>query len=198
MRLVPAAADTGIVFIRTDITDRDEASIPALFGSVCDVTLSTKIGNSHGHVVGTIEHLLAALAGMRVDNVIVEIDGPEVPIMDGSAQPFVDLMHSVGIVELDAVRRALRVKKPVRVSQGDSYCELLPEDGCVFEAEIDFQSGAIGRQAISLTLWPKILTWMSPVRVRSACCIRLKPCTARGLHWAVPLKTPFWLMVMSS
>ena len=64
MRLVPAAADTGIVFIRTDIADRDEASIPALFGSVCDVTLSTKIGNSHGHVVGTIEHLLAALAGM--------------------------------------------------------------------------------------------------------------------------------------
>ncbi|MEC8246783.1 MAG: UDP-3-O-acyl-N-acetylglucosamine deacetylase, partial [Pseudomonadota bacterium] len=152
MRLVPAAADTGIVFIRTDIADRDEASIPALFGSVCDVTLSTKIGNSHGHVVGTIEHLLAALAGMRVDNVIVEIDGPEVPIMDGSAQPFVDLMHSVGIVELDAVRRALRVKKPVRVSQGDSYCELLPEDGCVFEAEIDFQSGAIGRQAYQLDL----------------------------------------------
>ena len=79
MRLVPAAADTGIVFIRTDITDRDEASIPALFGCVCDVTLSTKIGNSHGHVVGTVEHLLAALAGMRVDNVIVEIDGPEGP-----------------------------------------------------------------------------------------------------------------------
>ena len=94
------SSDTGVVFIRTDIADRDEASIPALFGSVCDVTLSTKIGNSHGHVVGTIEHLLAALAGMQVDNVIVEIDGPEVPIMDGSAQPFVDLMRSVGTVEL--------------------------------------------------------------------------------------------------
>lgn len=152
MRLVPAAADTGIVFIRTDISDRDEASIPALFGSVCDVTLSTKIGNSHGHVVGTIEHLLAALAGMRVDNVIVEIDGPEVPIMDGSAQPFVDLVRGAGVIELNAVRRALRVKQPVRVSQGDSYCELLPEDGCVFEAEIDFQSGAIGRQAYQLDL----------------------------------------------
>ena len=152
MRLLPAAADTGIVFIRTDISDRDEASIPALFGSVCDVTLSTKIGNSHGHVVGTIEHLLAALAGMRVDNVFIEIDGPEVPIMDGSAQPFVDLVRGAGVIELDAVRRALRVKQPVRVSQGDSYCELLPEDGCVFEAEIDFQSGAIGRQSYQLDL----------------------------------------------
>ena len=152
MRLLPAAADTGIVFIRTDISDRDEASIPALFSSVCDVTLSTKIGNSHGHVVGTIEHLLAALAGMRVDNVFIEIDGPEVPIMDGSAQPFVDLVRGAGVIELDAVRRALRVKQPVRVSQGDSYCELLPEDGCIFEAEIDFQSGAIGRQSYQLDL----------------------------------------------
>ena len=152
MRLLPAAANTGIIFVRTDIADREEGTIPALFGSVCDVTLSTKIGNSHGHVVGTIEHLLAALAGLRVDNIIVEIDGPEVPIMDGSAQPFVDLVRGAGLVELEAARRALRVKKPVRVTQGDSYCELLPENGCVFEAEIDFQSSAIGRQAYQLDL----------------------------------------------
>ena len=92
------------------------------------------------------------MAGIEVEIVIVEIDGPVVPILDGSAQPFVDLMRSVGTVELNAVRRALRVKKPVRVSQGDSFCELLPEDGCVFEAEIDFQSGAIGRQAYQLDL----------------------------------------------
>ena len=110
MRLVPAVADTGIVFIRTDIADRDEASIPALFGRVCDVTLSTKIRNSQGHVVGTIEHLLAALAGMRVDNVIVEIDGPEVPIMDGSAQPFVDLMNNVGIFKSDESTAILEIE----------------------------------------------------------------------------------------
>ena len=152
MRLLPAAADIGIVFIRSDIANRDEASIPALFGSVCDVTLSTKIGNSHGHVVGTVEHLLAALAGLRVDNVIVEVDGPEVPIMDGSAQPFIELVHQAGITTLDEGRRALRVKQAVRVSNSDSYCELLPEDGCVFEAEIDFQSCAIGRQAYQIDL----------------------------------------------
>ena len=151
MRLRPAAADTGIVFIRTDVAE-DEAVIPALCASVCDVTLSSKIGNRFGHVVGTVEHLMAALAGLRVDNAIVEIDAPEVPIMDGSAAPFVKLIERAGTRELNASRRIVRIKKPVRVENGDSYCELLPDNETVFEAEIDFESNAIGRQTYEMKL----------------------------------------------
>ena len=151
MRLRPAAADTGIVFIRTDVAE-DEAVIPALCASVCDVTLSSKIGNRFGHVVGTVEHLMAAFAGLRVDNAIVEIDAPEVPIMDGSAAPFVKLIERAGMRELNASRRIVRIKKPVRVENGDSYCELVPDNETVFEAEIDFESNAIGRQTYEMKL----------------------------------------------
>ena len=151
MRLRPAAADTGIVFIRTDVAE-DEAVIPALCASVCDVTLSSKIGNRFGHVVGTVEHLMAAFAGLRIDNAIVEIDAPEVPIMDGSAAPFVKLIERAGTRELNASRRVVRIKRPVRVENGDSYCELLPDNETVFEAEIDFESNAIGRQTYEMKL----------------------------------------------
>jgi len=152
LRLRPAAADTGIVFMRTDIETPEEAVIPALCASVCEVTLSSKIGNRFGHVVGTVEHLMAALAGLRVDNAIIEIDAPEVPIMDGSAKPFVAMIQKAGLRELGVSRRVVRIKKPVRVGNGDSYCELVPDDESVFEAEIDFESGAIGRQFYALKL----------------------------------------------
>ncbi len=152
IRLRPAAADTGIVFIRTDIENQQEAIIPALCASVCEVTLSSKIGNQFGHVVGTVEHLMAALAGLRVDNAIIEIDGPEVPIMDGSAKPFVQAIDKAGLRELGVSRRVVRIKKPIRVERGDSYCELLPDNESVFEAEIDFKSNAIGRQSYELKL----------------------------------------------
>ena len=127
IRLLPAAADTGIVFLRTDIETEAEAIIPALCASVCEVTLSSKIGNRFGHVVGTVEHLMAAFAGLRIDNAIVEIDAAEVPIMDGSAKPFVELINRAGIRELSVSRRVVRVTKPVRVENGDAYCELLPD-----------------------------------------------------------------------
>lgn len=152
LTLRPAPADHGIVFIRTDVEAQEEASIPALCASVCEVTLSSKIGNAFGHKVGTVEHLMAALAFLRVDNARVEIDAPEVPIMDGSAQPFVDAIGKVGIRELGLARRVVRIKKPVRVEHGDSYCELLPDDERVFEAAIDFESGAIGQQSYELKL----------------------------------------------
>lgn len=152
IRLLPAAADTGIVFVRTDIEDAAEAVIPALCASVCEVSLSSKIGNRFGHVVGTVEHLMAAFAGLRIDNAIVEIDAAEVPIMDGSAKPFVELVNRAGIRELGVSRRIVRVTKPVRVQNGDAYCELLPDSERVFEAEIDFDCGAIGRQSYAVTL----------------------------------------------
>jgi UDP-3-O-[3-hydroxymyristoyl] N-acetylglucosamine deacetylase len=152
LTLRPAPADTGIVFIRTDVEPAVEAYIPAVCGSVCDLTLSSKIGNKFGHVVGTVEHLLAALAGLRVDNAIIEIDGPEVPIMDGSAQPFIELIERAGVCELPVSRRVVRIKQAIRVENSDSYCELVPDTECVFEAEIDFESGAIGRQAYEMKM----------------------------------------------
>ena len=152
LTLRPAPADTGIVFIRTDVEPAAEAYIPAVCGSVCDVTLYSKIGNKFGHVVGTVEHLLAALAGLRVDNAIIEIDGPEVPIMDGSAQPFIELIERAGVCELPVSRRVVRIKQAIRVENSDSYCELVPDTECVFEAEIDFESGAIGRQAYEMKM----------------------------------------------
>lgn len=152
IRVLPAAANTGIVFLRTDIENQSEAVIPALCASVCEVTLSSKIGNRFGHVVGTVEHLMAAFAGLRIDNAIVEIDAAEVPIMDGSAKPFVELIKRAEIRELGVSRRVVRVTKPVRVENGDAYCELLPDNERVFEAEIDFDCGAIGRQSYALTL----------------------------------------------
>ena len=152
LTLRPAPADTGIVFIRTDVEPAAEAYIPAVCGSVCDVTLSSKIGNKFGHVVGTVEHLLAALAGLRVDNAIIEIDGPEVPIMDGSAKPFIELIERAGVCELPVSRRVVRIKQAIRVENSDSYCELVPDTECVFEAEIDFESGAIGRQAYEMKM----------------------------------------------
>ncbi len=152
MTLRPAAADTGIMFIRSDVENVTEASIPAVCGSVCDVTLSSRIGNEFGHSVGTVEHLLAALAGMRIDNAIIEVDSTEVPAMDGSARPFVALIEKTGIYELPVSRRVIRIKQAIRVENNDSYCELLPDEESVFETEIDFESDAIGRQTYEMKL----------------------------------------------
>ncbi len=151
MTLRPAAANTGIEFVRTDVA-AGEGRVAALTASICEVTLSSKIGNQHGHMVGTIEHLMAALSGLGVDNAIVEIDAAEVPIMDGSAKPFAKIIKQAGIQELDAARRIIRIVQAVRVENGDSYCELVPDNERVFEAEIDFDCGAIGRQAYELSL----------------------------------------------
>lgn len=144
--LRPAPANTGIVFVRTDIENPEESIIPALFSHVCQVTLCTTIGNRFGHTVGTIEHLMAALAGLGVDNAIVEVDGSEVPVLDGSACEFVKMIDEAGLQELPEPRRILRIKKPVRVEDDGKFCELLPDDESVYEAQIDFDNALIGSQ----------------------------------------------------
>jgi len=154
MTVRPAPVDNGIVFVRKDMKNADDRSIPAICGRVIDGRLSSKIGNQHGCEVGTIEHVMAALAMLGIDNAFIEVNGPEVPIMDGSAAPFVTLLRRAGKVELAAARRVLRIKKPVRVDVGDAYCELLPDTETVFEAEIDFESSAIGRQSHTMKLSP--------------------------------------------
>ena len=146
MRLCPAPADHGVVFVRTDITDRDNR-IAARFDNVSDTTLNTRLSNAAGVSVSTVEHLMAAFAGCGVYNVLVEIDGPEVPIMDGSARRFVRDILAVGVAQLHAPLRAWKVSREVRFEDGEVSATLRPHDGLTIDFEIDFEDAAIGRQA---------------------------------------------------
>jgi UDP-3-O-[3-hydroxymyristoyl] N-acetylglucosamine deacetylase len=148
MTLRPAPANHGIAFRRTDLR-RD---IRARYDSVVDTRLSTVLGDG-GARVATVEHLMAALAGCGIDNVVVELDGPEPPILDGSAAPFVFLLDCAGSVEQDAPRSAIEIRKTVRVTDGDAFAELRPGTaGLEMALSIDYAAAAIGRQALSLHL----------------------------------------------
>lgn len=149
--LRPAEPNTGIVFRRTDIAGSG-AVIPALWDHVGDTRLNTCLSNGQGVTVRTIEHLMAAFAGTGIDNVIVDINGPEVPVMDGSAQPFVFLIECAGIAEQDAPRRALRILDPVSVRVEDKSATLMPDDSFTLHFEIDFASKVVGRQELALDL----------------------------------------------
>jgi len=137
--LLPAPEDTGIVFQRTDHPGI-AGVIPARFDRVTDTKLGTTIGNVYGVKVHTVEHLMAAIAGCGVTNLIVEIDGAEVPIMDGSAAPFVFLVECAGLVQQTSAQRAIRVRETVRVEEGDKYAELRPGIGFSAELEIAFEN----------------------------------------------------------
>ncbi len=150
LTLKPALAGTGIVFRRVDLAGSPE--IPARWDHVVDTAMCTTIGIEGGIRVGTVEHLMSAFAGCHVDNAIVEINGPEVPVMDGSAQPFVFLIECAGIVDQDRQRRVIEILKPVKVEQGGKSAELLPSDNFSVDFEIDFASSAVARQSIRLEL----------------------------------------------
>src|SRR5579864_4280977 len=144
----PAPADHGIVFRRVDLG----VEIAARFDSVVDTRLATVLGFGEARI-GTVEHVMAALAGCGIDNVVVELDGPEPPILDGSAAPYVFLLDCAGSVEQDAPRSAIEVRRPVRVTDGDAFAELRPgAAGLEMALSIDFAAAAIGRQALSLQL----------------------------------------------
>jgi UDP-3-O-[3-hydroxymyristoyl] N-acetylglucosamine deacetylase len=147
----PAPAGTGIIFIRTDVTDRDNR-VPALGEAVTQTRLGTVISNPAGVSVATIEHLMAAMAAMNVDNAIVELDGPEVPIMDGSAEPFVQMLDRAGVREQDAPRRFIEILEPVEVLEPGKRATLLPADCFEMAFEIVFDSPAIGRQAVDMAI----------------------------------------------
>lgn len=151
MTLRPAAVDSGIVFVRSDLP-ADRNLIPASWDRVVDTRLCTILGNEHGSTVSTVEHLMAALAGCGIDNALVEVDGPEVPIMDGSSAPFVFLVECAGIVQQSAPRRAIRIVKPVGVEDGNARAWLTPGTGFACSFKIDFASAAIDRQKHSLSL----------------------------------------------
>jgi UDP-3-O-[3-hydroxymyristoyl] N-acetylglucosamine deacetylase len=155
--LHPAEANHGVAFLRTGLPDGRERVIDARHLTVTATELCTVIGDRETGAVATIEHLMAALTGLGIDNVLVEIDGPEVPILDGSAAPYVDAIDQVGIVTLGASRRYLKVLKPIRVSQGKAFAELLPNDRHFrLDVEIDFPTPIIGRQRKVLDLSPAV------------------------------------------
>jgi UDP-3-O-[3-hydroxymyristoyl] N-acetylglucosamine deacetylase len=146
MTLHPAAPDTGIVFRRAG----SAVEIRANWANTIESPLSTVLSNGGGNTVGTVEHLMAALAGAAVDNAIIELDGREVPIMDGSSAPFLFLIECAGIAEQDAARRAIKVLKEVSITEDGATAALLPDHGFSMSFEIDFDNPLIRRQDICL------------------------------------------------
>src|SRR3982074_3187993 len=152
----PASVDAGFIFVRTGL-DGCDREVSATAESVIATEFATVLGDRDGPLVSTAEHVLAALRGMGVDNATIEVDGPEVPIMDGSAAAFVAAIDQAGIVTQSAARRFIQVLKPVQVAIGDSFGELRPHAaGFRAEVEIDFANPVIGRQSFSLDLSPEI------------------------------------------
>src|SRR5829696_6123268 len=157
MTLHPAEAGHGIAFLRTGLPGGLDRIIDARHLSVTATELCTVVGDRDGGAVATIEHLLAALTGLGVDNVLVEIDGPEVPILDGSSAEFVDSIDQVGIVAMNTSRRYLKVVRPIRVTQGRGFAELVPNDRAFrLDVEIDFPTPVIGRQRKAVELSPSL------------------------------------------
>lgn len=147
----PASAEYGVWFERTDVVDRDPM-IPARWDAVSNTDLNTRISNADDVSVSTIEHLMAALAGCGVHNALIKIDGPEVPLLDGSSAPFVTQILARGIRKLNAPVRSIRVLKPVTVTKGEAKATLLPADELEIDFEIDFADRVIGQQSKKLNM----------------------------------------------
>ncbi|MFB6435121.1 MAG: UDP-3-O-acyl-N-acetylglucosamine deacetylase [Candidatus Malihini olakiniferum] len=137
----PAPANTGVIYRRTDLNP--PVDFPADAKSVRDTMLCTCLVNEHDVRISTVEHLNAALAGLGVDNIMIDVDAPEIPIMDGSASPFVYLLLDAGIEDLNCTKKFVRIKKAVRVADGDKWAELTPYNGFSLDFTIDFNHSAI-------------------------------------------------------
>lgn len=150
-RIHPAEAGFGIRFRRTDVVP-ERGDIPARYDLVTDTTLCTRLTNAAGVSVSTVEHLMAAIAGCGVTDALITLDGPEVPIMDGSAAPFVRGIFGAGLAPLDGPHRAIRILEPVEVRDGERMARLVPAERFAVGFEIVFPDPAIGRQTLSRTL----------------------------------------------
>jgi len=149
--VLPAEVNNGIYFIRKDIPDHKNL-IRARWYNVIESQLSTMLANHNGVTVSTVEHLMAALHGSGIDNAQIELDGPEVPIMDGSAEPFIKTMERVGTKDQVVRRNVIWLKKPIEVRDGDKYAILLPSNTSRVTVEIDFPDSIIGSQTRSVEL----------------------------------------------
>ena len=153
--LHPAEADVGLRFLVSK-RGRIVADIPAEVANVKNLTLCTVIGDDTGISVGTVEHLLAALRGLGIDNCYIEVDSKEVPIMDGSSAAFVEALDEIGTRELSESRKFIKVLKPIRVEEGDCWGEIAPHQGFKLDVEIDFDTPLIGRQRLALEMAPDV------------------------------------------
>lgn len=151
LRLVPAESGRGLWFRRTDVAP-GISWIPAIWSAVEQVELCTRIRNAAGVTVSTIEHVMAAIAGCGIHNLTVEIDGPEVPILDGSSAPFVEAILSAGVELQSGSVRAIQVRDVIEVRNGPAYARLEPADALEIDFQIDFSDAAIGRQSKRLSL----------------------------------------------
>ncbi|MGF0538574.1 UDP-3-O-acyl-N-acetylglucosamine deacetylase [Agrobacterium sp. ES01] len=145
LNFLPAEADSGIVFHRLH-ENGSVTELKAVSSQVGNTDLCTVLGVQADRSIATIEHVMAAIYALGIDNLVIEVDGAEMPIMDGSSEPFIDAINQVGIRNLRAKRRYIRVIKPVRIEAGASWAEFRPHHGTRFEVEIDFDSPLIGRQ----------------------------------------------------
>lgn len=151
MMVQPAPADTGYLFVREDVPI-GRTEIPARWNAVTDTRLSTTVSNRFGIKVATIEHLMAALRASGIDNARIVLNGPEVPILDGSAEPFIRLIRHVGVCAQRAERKVIVVRKPVRVEDNGKAAALLPDIHPSIDMTIEFDTGAIGRQQLSVQM----------------------------------------------
>ncbi len=154
--LLPADVDSGVVFQRSDIDSDQQSDIQAIVSSVGATDLCTVLGDPAGVHVKTVEHLMAALVALHVDNVIIEVDSAEIPVMDGSSEVFVDAIDQVGLMRQSRARRYLRVLKEVRFDMGPCWGMFTPYEGTRYEVEIDFSEEIIGRQTFAADLTPDV------------------------------------------
>ena len=166
LTLAPASADAGITFVRMDVG----VEIPARSERVVDTTLSTSIGEGSTRIA-TVEHVMAALHGMGIDNCRVEVDGPEVPILDGSAAPFVVLIHEAGVRLLPAGKRYLVVERPVEIRDGDKLARLEPGEGFSVDFTADFGHPLITNQSFRVTLSDRVFE-REVARARTFCFLK--------------------------
>lgn len=160
--LHPAPEDTGIVFVGSGLLAQNDADstsyteIPASYEAVSNVTLCTVLKAADGVTLATVEHLMAAITGLGIDNLVIEFDSHEVPIMDGSSAAFVSAIDEVGVRQLSAPRKFIKVIKPVRIEDGTAFSEFIPCNTTRFDVEIDFSNPLIGRQRLALDLTPSV------------------------------------------
>ena len=154
--LTPAGPDTGIVFIRSDLNkSKKKNRIEAISSNVSSTYFCTELTNSDGVSVLTVEHLMAAFAGARIDNIEIHINGNEIPIMDGSSIEFIKLIDKSGIVKLDKNSKFIRILKPIEIVKGQSIARFVPNDKSMIETEINFNHSKIGNQNIAFEFTPQ-------------------------------------------
>ena len=151
MTLQPAEAGTGIVFHRSDVGGKS-GTIHASWQNVVDTRMATTLGNSEGVCISTVEHLMAALAGCGIDNAVIEVDGPEVPVMDGSSAPFIFLVECAGVQVQNSPRMAIQIEEPITVGDDRKFISVSPDDAFSVSFQIDFENSPMAQQQLSLRL----------------------------------------------